>query len=330
MLAYSGKGQFVIETIDLNIFIEEMAYLVDVSISKNIELKYHFADNLPTFDGDATQVRQIIMNLILNASDAIGRESGSISLVTGVMHCDRAYLDEISRTLDSGDLVNEGTYAYFEVTDTGVGMDAATLERIFDPFFTTKANGRGLGIAGVHGIVRGHRGAIRISSELGTGTTFKVLFPVNESNESEPANIDHGGLTVHDWRGSGTLLIVDDEETVRTVSKAMVGHMEFQVLTAADGSEAISILRQHTDEIVCVLLDLYMPNMDGEQAFHEIVKIKPDIKIILSSGINLLDTAISLVGKRPDGYLQKPYDLEKLKQVLMTTLDGESIAADDF
>jgi len=173
-------------------------------------------------------------------------------------------------------------------------------------------------------------GAIEISSELGTGTSFKVLFSVDESVENAPANANEDRLAVHDWRGGGTILIVDDEETVRTVSRAMVSHMGFKVLTAADGREAISSLRQSADEVVCVLLDLYMPHMDGERAFHEMVKIKPDIRIILSSGINMPDTANRFAAKRPVGYLQKPYDLEELKQVLMTTLDGESIEANDL
>jgi signal transduction histidine kinase len=158
MLAYSGKGHFVIEAVDLNNFIKEIANLVGVSISNSIDLKYQFATNLPTFVGDATQVRQSIMYLIINASDAIGHESGSITLATGAMYCDREYLDEISNTSDSGNPLNVGTYIYFEVTDSGSGMDAATLDRIFDPFFTTKDNGRGLGISAVLGIVRGHQG----------------------------------------------------------------------------------------------------------------------------------------------------------------------------
>ena len=182
MLAYSGKGRFVVEPIDVCRLVEEMAHLLEVSISKKVVLKYDFADDLPTIDGDVTQIRQVVMNLITNASEAIGGKTGVIALSTGTMYCDRACLDEINDTVRAGldRPLPEGAYVYFEVADTGCGMDAKTIEKIFDPFFTTKFTGRGLGMSAVLGIVRGHKGALMISSEVGRGTTFRVLFPVTE------------------------------------------------------------------------------------------------------------------------------------------------------
>uniref|UniRef100_UPI002ADE7C8B PAS domain S-box protein n=1 Tax=Tepidiforma sp. TaxID=2682230 RepID=UPI002ADE7C8B len=174
MLAYSGRGKFVVEPLNLSRLVEEMAHLLEVSVSKRAVLKYRFAPDLPLIEGDATQVRQVIMNLITNASDAIGDRSGVISISTGLMHADRAYL----RTAYMDDDLPEGDYVYLEVADTGVGMDEATAARIFDPFFTTKFTGRGLGLAAVLGIVRSHRGAIKLYTEPGRGTTFKILFPV--------------------------------------------------------------------------------------------------------------------------------------------------------
>ncbi len=164
MLAYSGKGRFVIEPIDLNEFVDEMAHLLEVSVSKKALLKYNYADNLPAIDADATQVRQIIMNLITNASEAIGDRSGVIALSTGAMDCDRAYLDSANNPLRASldEPLLEGVYTYFEVADTGGGMDKETQEKIFDPFFTTKFTGRGLGMAAVLGIVRGHHGTIKV------------------------------------------------------------------------------------------------------------------------------------------------------------------------
>ena len=166
MLAYSGKGRFVIEPINLGELVDEMAHLLEVSISKKAVLKYNFADNLSTFDGDAAQIRQIIMNLITNASDAIGEKSGVIALSTGAMKCDRAYLDEVNEVLRAGldEPMPEGVYTYLEVVDTGCGMEAETIKKIFDPFFTTKFTGRGLGLSAVLGIIRGHKGAINIYS----------------------------------------------------------------------------------------------------------------------------------------------------------------------
>ena len=183
MLAYSGRGRFVVEPININELVQEMAHLLEISISKKVVLNYHFAENLPTFDGDVTQIRQIIMNLITNASEAIGDNSGFIALSTGAMDCDHAYLNDVNEVLQASldEPLPEGIYTYLEVADTGCGMNAETVEKIFDPFFTTKFTGRGLGMSTVLGIMRGHKGALKIHSEIGKGTTFKVFFsrPLN-------------------------------------------------------------------------------------------------------------------------------------------------------
>ncbi|MCP4679165.1 MAG: PAS domain S-box protein [Deltaproteobacteria bacterium] len=173
MLAYSGKGRFVVLAINLQTLVEEMVHLLEVSISKKVVINYDFAGNVPSIEADATQIRQIVMNLVINASEAIGDHSGVISIRTGVMECDRNYLNDTC--LD--DNLPEGVYSYFEISDTGGGMDKETIAKIFDPFFTTKFTGRGLGLAAVLGIVRGHKGAVEIRSRSGKGTTFTVLFP---------------------------------------------------------------------------------------------------------------------------------------------------------
>jgi PAS domain S-box-containing protein len=325
MLAYSGKGHFVIEPINAGILIEEMAQLLEVSISKNAVIKYNFASNLPSFDGDSTQIRQIIMNLITNASEAVGEKSGVIALSTGAMHCDRAYLDGVSgyfRSVSESPLP-EGVYTYFEVADTGCGMDAATLAKIFDPFFTTKFTGRGLGMSAVLGIVRGHRGALNIYSEVGKGTTFKVLFPAN--------NLPENGFSIRrpdeaaetDWRGSGTILIADDEESVCAVGQQILEHMGFHVLTASHGREALEHFREHADEIVCVLLDLTMPHMDGEETFREMRRLRPGVTVLLCSGYNEQDTIERFSGKGLAGFLQKPYSMGELRDKLRAILTGE-------
>jgi two-component system, cell cycle sensor histidine kinase and response regulator CckA len=322
MLAYSGKGRFVIEPIDLNEFVEEMAHLLEVSISKKAVLKYNFADNLPTFDADATQIRQIIMNLITNASEAIGDNSGVIALSTGAMNCDRAYLNSFNEILRASldESLNEGLYVYFEVADTGCGMDAETTRKIFDPFFTTKFTGRGLGMAAVLGIVRGHGGGIKIYSEPGKGTTFRILFPAGESRENDGAIQQRGISEAQAWSGHGTVLIVDDEETVRAVGKQMVEKMGFDALTATDGREAIEIFGTHADEIVCVLLDLTMPHIDGEAAFRELRRIDPTVTVILCSGYNEQDATQRFAGKGLASFIQKPYSMATLKGELMQVL----------
>ncbi len=241
MLAYSGKGRFVVEPIDAGELVEEMAHLLAVSISKKTVLEFNFAENLPAFDGDMTQIRQVIMNLITNASEAIGDEGGTIVLTTGAMECGRDCLNEINEVLGSGldKPLPEGVYVYFEVSDTGCGADAETVEKIFDPFFTTKFTGRGLGMSAVLGIVRGHRGGIKIRSEVGQGTTFTVLFPANEQDAEGVGKRNVTEADENGWRGSGTILVVDDEETVCSVAEQMLDRFGFSVLTAVDGSEAL-------------------------------------------------------------------------------------------
>ena len=325
MLAYSGKGRFVVEPINLNEFVEEMAHLLEISISKKAVLKYNFADNLPPIDGDATQIRQIIMNLITNASEAIGDESGVIALSTGAMDCDRAYLDGVNDVLRAGldEPLPEGIYTYLEVADTGCGMNAETIQKIFDPFFSTKFTGRGLGMAAVLGIVRGHGGAIKIYSEPGKGTTFKVLFPAGESLENGAVIQRRDNSASEAWQGRGTVLIADDEETVRAVGKQMLDRMGFEVLMAADGREAVEIFGDHADEIDCVLLDLTMPHMDGEQAFRELRRLRPDVTVILCSGYNEQDATQRFAGKGLAGFVQKPYNMAKLRKQLMEVLPGD-------
>ena len=325
MLAYSGKGRFVVEPINLNEFVEEMGHLLEVSISKKAVLKYNFADNLPTVDGDATQIRQIIMNLITNASEAIGDTSGVIALSTSAMDCDRAYLDNVHEILRAGldEPLSEGIYTCLEVADTGCGMDSKTIEKIFDPFFTTKFTGRGLGMAAVLGIVRGHGGAIKIYSEPGKGTTFKVLFPAGESLENGAVIQRRDNSASEAWQGRGTVLIADDEETVRAVGKQMLDRMGFEVLMAADGREAVEIFGDHADEIDCVLLDLTMPHMDGEQAFRQLRRLRPDVVVILCSGYNEQDATQRFAGKGLAGFVQKPYNMAELREKLMDVLPDD-------
>ncbi len=320
MLAYSGRGRFVIESIDLGKLVGEMAHLLDVSISKKALLELDLDDNLPSIDGDATQIRQIIMNLITNAAEAIAEQGGVITLSTGVTDCDRAYLDEvidIMRRSADGPLP-EGVYVYLDVADTGCGMNAATIEKVFDPFFTTKFTGRGLGMAAVLGIVRGHQGAIMIDSEFGRGTTFRVIFPVSESTGQGEAIQPPDLGEALPGSGRGTVLIVDDDEAVCLVGKAMVSRLGFSVLTATDGRQAVEIFHQHGSEIVCVVLDLTMPHMDGEQAYGELRSIRPDVAVILCSGFDERDATVGFEGLA--GFIQKPYDLatlgEKLKEAL--------------
>jgi PAS domain S-box-containing protein len=313
MLAYAGKGKFVIEAVNLNEVVKEMAHLLEISISKKVILNLNLAENIPAIEADATQIGQVIMNLITNASEAIGESSGVISLSTGAMECDR---DDM-KDMYLAENLEKGVFVYIEISDSGAGMNAETISKIFDPFFTTKFTGRGLGLAAVQGIARGHSGAIRVHSEPGKGTTFKVFFPALDL-PSRP--VQKESLEFAEWQGSGTVLLVDDEETVRTVGKTMLETMGFEVLLAADGREAVEIFREHPDKITLVLLDLTMPRMGGEEAFREIRSIKSDAIVILSSGYNEQEATNRFADRGLAGFVHKPYQYRALMEKVRSAL----------
>ena len=307
MLAYSGKGKFVIGNIDLNTLLEEMLHMLEVSISKKAVLRLSKDQNLPSVEADATQIRQTIMNLVINASEAIGDKSGVIAITTGCMDCDRSYLKDVWLDED----LNDGLYVYLEIADNGCGMGKETLSKLFDPFFTTKFTGRGLGMAAVLGIVRGHRGAIKVYSEPGRGTTFKILLPASD----RPAEVSKRTTEDVAWHGSGTVLLVDDEETIRGIGAELLKELGFSTVTAADGREALEIFKS-TPGISFVILDLNMPHMDGEECFRQLRRIRPNVKVIMSSGYNEHEVTQKFIGKGLAGFIQKPYRLSALKEAV--------------
>ncbi len=290
MLAYAGKGRFVIQQLGINAIVEEMTHLLQASISKNVALRYYLAPDLPTIEADATQIWQIVMNLVVNAAEAIGTQQGIIAITTGVQWADRAYLAEVYLATD----LPEGRYVFVEVSDTGHGMDAATRAKIFEPFFTTKFTGRGLGLAAVLGIVRGHRGALKVYSEPGKGTTFKILLPASGAAAEAHAAAQPSDAT---WQGSGTVLVIDDEPDIRVIAGRMVQRYGFSVLTAEDGRAGIEILQAHADSIVCVLLDMTMPHLDGPETFRLIRQISPKLPVMLMSGYNEQEAISRFAGK---------------------------------
>ena len=312
MLAYSGRGKFQIIKLDINEIIRGMLHLFEISISKKAVIRYNLSNDLPAIEADPSQIRQIIMNLITNASDALEKTSGIISITTSLMECDREYLS----TAYLNDELQEGKYVYIEVSDTGTGMDEKTLTKLFDPFFTTKFTGRGLGLSAVLGIVRGHRGTIKVYSEPGNGTSFKVLLPAVDGEPYYRKPDDDSKLE----KFSGTILLVDDESSIRAIGKAMLERKGFSVLVAGDGREALEIFRDRHEEIDCVILDLTMPHMDGEEAFREMRRVRNNVKVIMSSGYNSQDVTRRFTGKGLTGFIQKPYKMDellsKLKEVL--------------
>jgi PAS domain S-box-containing protein len=316
MLAYSGRGRLVTEAIDLRALIEDMLGLLQSTISKKALLNLNMGKNLPPMRGDVSQLSQVIMNMVINASEAIGERSGVITISTGVTECTGRYLEKTY----VDERLTPGLYLTLEVSDTGCGMDKATQEHLFEPFFTTKFTGRGLGLSAVLGIVRGHKGALRLYSELGKGTTFKILFPASETATESLARAN--GATKDDWQGVGTILLVDDEETIRTLGVRMLAALGFTVLVAADGREALAVYAEHRDEITLVLLDLTMPHMDGEQTFRELRLMDSGVRVVMSSGYAESDVTARFAGKGLVGFVHKPYSLTELADQLRAALDG--------
>ncbi len=307
MLAYSGKGKNVVENIDLNILLGEMLHTLETSISRTAVLRLDQHQPLPPVEADAAQIRQIIMNLVTNASEAIGDKSGVIAITTGCMNCDRNNLNDVWL----GENLTDGPYVYLEIADNGCGMYKETMAKLFDPFYTTKFTGRGLGMAAVLGIVKGHNGAIKVISDPGRGTTFTILLPAS----GRPAGLLAGDHDNDRLQGAGTVLLVDDEEMIRIIGTEMLEKLGFKVITADDGREALEIFKSIND-IAFVILDLTMTNMDGVQCFRELRQLNPTVKVIISSGYNKQDVVQKFIGKGLAGFLQKPYRLPALKEAI--------------
>lgn len=320
MLAYAGKGRFVIQSLSLSRIVRETSELLSVSIGKRATLDLQLADNLPTIQGDATQLRQILVNLVTNASEAIGDRGGTVTVRTGVLYVDPEYLRGLTYT----DPLSPGRYVSLEVTDNGPGMDKTTLARIFDPFFTTKFTGRGLGLAAVLGIVRGHKGAVKAQSEPDQGTTFTLLFPAENGASTEgsatpaPAAAASSGVVKH-------VLLVEDEEAVRTVTQRILSSAGFTVTTAEDGRQAVDLVERSPRAYAAVLLDLTMPNMDGQEAFQRMRAINPEIHVLVMSGFSEHETGRRFEGEKGVAFLSKPFTRSSLMEKLNEVMSHSSV-----
>ncbi len=312
LLAYAGKGRFVMRIVNLSALVREISGLVQTSIPKTVQLRLQLADDLPGVEADAGQLQQIVMNLVINGAEATGPEGGTVLVRTGVQQVDEQYIGTLSA---DGDHLRAGLYVSLEVHDTGSGMAPETLARIFDPFFTTKFTGRGLGLSAVQGIVRAHHGALKVYSQPGQGTTFKVLFPASGSVAREAAAPASGDLA-----GQGTILIVDDEEIVRQTAKHTLQRYGYRTMAARDGAEALDLFRRAPERIALVLLDLSMPVMSGEQTLREMQTMRPTVRVLLTSGYNEVEAVQRFSGKGLAGFIQKPYTsvalAEKVKEIL--------------
>ena len=316
MLAYAGKAQLTMSQINMRNLVDEMVTMLKATLPQNAEIYPDLSTDVPSINGDSSQIRQIIMNLIINASEAIGKEHGEIrvSLATTDIKTGQSEQDYNGKTIPPG------KYVYLEVTDNGCGMDEETKWRIFEPFYTTKFTGRGLGMSAVLGIIKSHGGALQLHSEVGQGTTFKVYLPVQKNSASDE-NTNASVLSTP-WQGSGTILLVEDEDQVRLIAKALLKKMGFTVLEAANGKEALELYQKNATDITLVMTDIGMPIMDGYELFQELKNMNPELPIIVSSGYGDAEVSSRIDIYSIAGIISKPYGPDQLREVLKRALEG--------
>ncbi|MFO0560035.1 MAG: ATP-binding protein [Polyangiales bacterium] len=311
LLAYSGKGRTIVEPVHLAKLVDEMASILDVARSKKATLVREFAASLPLVQGDRAQLQQVVMNLLTNASEALGDDPGRVTIR---IRPERYASDQLAQLFGDGWELEPGQYVTMEVEDTGCGMNDEAQARLFDPFFTTKFAGRGLGMSAVLGIVRSHHGAIRVRSKVGEGTSFFLAFPSSNATvarTSEPKVEGH-------IDGHGTVLVVDDEAFVRKTLAMLLTSLGFSVIEAENGREAIERFATHRASISLVIMDMTMPELSGVDAMRKMRELDRDVPIALSSGYS--DAALKDADVQPTAFLQKPYTLEELERVLRTVI----------
>jgi len=314
LMIYSGQDQAEFGSVDLSRLVEEMLELLKVSISKHAVLKTELRKHLPAVRGNAAQIRQIVMNLIINASEALGEKDGVIHVTTSLAGGGRN-----RSTIPSTNLA-EGDYLRLEVSDTGCGITEEQRARIFDPFFSTKFAGRGLGLAVVHGIVRAHAGSIHLSSRPGRGTKFQVFLPcAANASEQNPAPAPESAVETNG--AAATLLFVEDEESLRAAVSKMLSRRGYSVVGAGDGSAAVHLLRSHPREIDIILLDMTLPGTPSREVIAEAQRTRPSVKVVLTSAYSREMVAQSLEAPIVRGFIRKPFQFGELLQLLRNTLD---------
>jgi PAS domain S-box-containing protein len=314
MLIYAGKGQPIPTKFNVKTLVKEMVKMLKATINKNVTITLDLSTDIPSIKADASQIRQVVMNLIINASEAIGTEQGNITVSLGITEIEagqseRDYL---------GKVITPGSYNCLNVTDNGCGMDEGTKQRIFEPFYTTKFTGRGLGMSAVLGIIKAHNGALQLTSQQGFGTTFKVYLPVQSS---EPVGDLLPHVSLLPWQGSGTVLLVEDEPQLIKVAKRLIQALGFSVIEATNGQVALEMYQKNAEYITLVFTDIGMPVMDGYELIRELKLLDPDLPIIVSSGFGDAE-ATSRISENIAGLISKPYSFDQLRKVLKGVVEG--------
>jgi len=318
MLAYAGKASFIKAQLDFACLVDEMITMLKTTISQTIVIESRLGGDIPAFVGDASQLRQVVMNLIINAAEAIGEVDGKIDI-----SLEKAEIKAKQTTKDHlGKIIPAGHYILLEVSDNGCGMDEETGRRIFEPFYTTKFAGRGLGMSAVLGIIKAHDGALQLESQVGHGTTFKVYLPVQpDSSEKVEASRDE---TPKAWQGSGTVLLAEDEDHVKSIAIELLQMLGFTVIDAANGKEALELYEKNAADITLVVTDMGMPVMNGYELFYKLKQLNPQLPIIISSGFGEGDIVSKIPRKEIAGLVNKPYSFNQLQDVVKEVLERVS------
>ncbi len=318
MLAYAGRGPLVTTPVDLPRLVEETASLLESLPGEGVRMVLDLEAGAPRIRGDASQIRQALTNLFSNAILSLRDRGGTITARTGAVDSTAvgtAGADNLAVEIP------EGVYAFVEVTDDGCGMEPVEIERAFEPFVSGRFAGRGLGLAAVHGIVRGHGGSVDLVSRAGEGTRVRLLFPAAGQDQEARTEEPQAEEVPAGFRGRGLILVADDDEVVLQVATRVLARHGFSILTARDGVEALSLIESRPGDIAAVVLDLVMPRMNGADALIEIRKLRPDLPVILSTGYSAADAAVRLAGLAADAFVQKPYRREQLVAALRRVLE---------
>lgn len=314
MLTYAGKGQTVLCPFNVVKLVDEMVTMLRMTINQNVTITPDLPTDILFINGDQNQIRQVVMNLIINASEAIGDGHGDVrvSLAKAEIKAGQAIKDHL------GKAVPPGHYICLEVTDNGCGMDDETKLRIFEPFYTTKFTGRGLGMSAVLGIINTHGGRMQLVSQAGQGSTFKMYLPflLTESDEEKAT------APSEPWQGSGTILFVEDEEEITSVAVEMIKLLGFTVIEASNGREALELYLKHVTDITLVVTDMGMPIMNGYELFRGLKKLNPNLPIVISSGFGEVAISSHIAPEDIAGIISKPYTFDLLRDVLKKAVEG--------
>ncbi len=311
MLVYAGTATPSLKSIHLPHLVEGMRELLEASISRQCSLQFEIGNPLPLMEGDEGQLRQVAVNLVTNASESLGQESGNVWFRVGTMSADADYLDDTFGTTD----LAEGKFLYLEIEDDGSGISSGDRGKIFEPFFSTRFSGRGLGLAAVLGIVQSHRGAIKLQSEPGTGTCIRILFPVSDGDTSSP----NRGRTPKDAI-EGRVLVVDDDDAVRELMTELLSRAGFEVLPATNGEEAVERMRAEGERISAIVLDIDMPGMDGGQALREIRELRTDVPVVVVTGHDEGEIGKRIGDQKVSGLVRKPFDEHELSETIQDAI----------